>query len=699
MFGVKALWEKLFQREPLENTDSEASTASSSPESERISREIKGSIYALIALFEFIALTSYLPLDSFNLFSGRFDHINNLAGLVGAIFSELFLGTLGLVGYSVVLITIAMAVCAFRGLPIRSISIQIFGAAFATFLGSLASHLFFGNTSPEASLLQGGWIGRNLGGFLENYFNTTGALILVGGGFLVTILTTTSLSLLSFWTRVFPEEPKTEKKTEDEESSVEEVTEKAEELNSATNKVVALAPKTKKPSRRAKKKTTDTEESSADGESPAVNAAQAENKNEASEETSAEPAEKIFTFTEMIPFKGTYSLPSPRLLKGDSGSVKKMSKGELRENIQKLCEHLLSFQITGEVVDVSQGPVLTTYEFKPSAGVKLSKIAGLQDDLGIVLGTRELRIVAPIPGKTVVGIEVPRPQAETITLKELVSDKGFEDKKIRIPVVLGKATDGNPVYADLASMPHLLVAGQTGSGKSVFINSLLMSFLYRMSPHQLRLILVDPKMLELNVFDGLPHLITNVITDNGVAFNALSWAVMEMERRYGLIAKTGSKNLDSYNEKQKKPEDKLPFIVIVVDELADVMMSGGQAVEVAITRLAQKARAAGIHLVIATQRPSTDVITGLIKANIPSRLAFKVPSGVDSRTVLDTSGAEELIGRGDCLMTRPAVPLQRMHGTFVTEDELKKVVKYCINGKDYSSQYIDFSGKNPNKKD
>jgi len=194
-------------------------------------------------------------------------------------------------------------------------------------------------------------------------------------------------------------------------------------------------------------------------------------------------------------------------------------------------------------------------------------------------------------------------------------------------------------------------------------------------------------------------LITNIITDNAIAFNALNWAVMEMERRYGLIAATGSKNLDSYNEKQKRPEDKLPFIVIVVDELADVMMSGGEEVEIAITRLAQKARAAGIHLVIATQRPSTDVITGLIKANIPSRLAFKVPSGIDSRTVLDTSGAEELIGRGDCLMTRPAVPLQRMHGTFVTEDELKKAVKYCINGKDYSSFYIDFSGKNPNKKD
>lgn len=679
MFNVKDLWGKLFQSEK-----SEAS------QNEQVSQEIKGSIFSLIALFQFIALTSYLPLDSFNLFSGRIDHINNLGGLIGALFAELFLGTLGLVGYSVVLMTLAVATCAFRGIPVRTISLQLIGGAFATFLGSITTHLLFSSSSPEASLLQGGWIGKNIGGFFENYLNTTGTLILVLAGFTITLLLTTGVSFLSFWKRIFPEPEKPVLKLVEEETT--------DEIHEALeHRAQPSAPKAKKTApKRARKKSAYSGKNL--GPTEEIENEELSEKTILDEAESSE-GEKIFTFKELIPFKGSYSIPSPRLLKGDSGSVKKMSKGEVRENIQKLCEHLLSFQITGEVVAVSQGPVLTTYEFKPSAGVKLSKIASLQDDLGIVLGTRELRIVAPIPGKTVVGIEVPRPQAETITLKELVSEKEFNDKKIRIPVVLGKATDGLPVFADLASMPHLLVAGQTGSGKSVFINSLLMSFLYRMSPHQLRLILVDPKMLELNVFDGLPHLITNVITDNNIAFNALSWAVMEMERRYALIAATGSKNLDSYNEKQKRAEDKLPFIVIVVDELADVMMSGGEQVEIAITRLAQKARAAGIHLVIATQRPSTDVITGLIKANIPSRLAFKVPSGIDSRTVLDTSGAEELIGRGDCLMTRPAVPLQRMHGTFVTEDELKKVVKYCINGKDYSSHYIDFSGKNPNQKD
>jgi S-DNA-T family DNA segregation ATPase FtsK/SpoIIIE len=314
----------------------------------------------------------------------------------------------------------------------------------------------------------------------------------------------------------------------------------------------------------------------------------------------------------------------------------------------------------------------------------------LQDDLGVVMGTPQLRIVAPIPGKTTVGIEVPRPKAEVIALKDVLGDKQFHDKKNRLPVALGKTTDGVPTFSDLAAMPHLLVAGGTGSGKSVFVNSLIMGFLFRLTPQQLRLILVDPKMLELNVFDGIPHLITNVITDNNIAYNALNWAVQEMDRRYALMAETGSKNIDSFNEKQKG-SNKLPFIVIIVDELADLMMSGGKLVEVAITRLAQKARAAGIHLVIATQRPSTDVVTGLIKANMPSRISFKVPSGIDSRTVLDTSGAESLMGRGDSLMIQPASPLRRLHGTFVTEEDLARVVKYVKGGRDHTKNYIQFS--------
>lgn len=662
---------------------------------DRTLREIKGSLYTLLALFLLVALTSYIPLDTFNILNGRIDHINNMGGIVGAVFSEIFLGSLGIMGYASILLAAWFSLLAFRGEPFKSHWLSMLGFSISTFLGSLGCRIIWGAKVAEVSLLQGGWIGRYVGSAMEGLFNTTGALIIVLGAFVITLIFTAHLSMLGFTRKIFGESEEVETKPEPEKSKPK--AESVVPLTAAHKGEVAAQPS--KPAKakrsRSKKQAPQETELEANNEPLEASAESTTESTESNESKTSGEGSKIFTFSELVPFKGAYSLPSTRLLKSPTNNPRKMNKGELKENIQKLCEHLLSFQITGEITSVSQGPVLTTYEYKPSAGIKLSKIAALQEDLGVVLGTRELRIVAPIPGKTVVGIEVPRPQSETIALKDCLNEKDFNDKKLRIPVALGRTTDGKAVFADLVSMPHLLVAGATGSGKSVFINSLIMSFLFRMSPQQLRLILVDPKMLELNVFDGLPHLITNVITDNKIAFNALNWAVWEMDRRYNLMAKTGSKNIDSFNEKQKSSADKLPFIVVVVDELADLMMSGGEMVEIAITRLAQKARAAGIHLVIATQRPSTDVITGLIKANIPSRLSFKVPSGIDSRTVLDTSGAEELIGRGDSLMIQPAVPLRRLHGTFVTEEELKRTVKYCIDGKDHSANYIDFSGVNP----
>ncbi len=663
---------------------------------DRTVREIKGSLYTLLAIFLLVALTSYIPLDTFNILNGRIDHINNMGGVVGAILSEVFLGTLGVMGYCSIILAAWFSLLAFRGESIKSHWLSMLGFIISSILGSLGCRLIWGLKVAEVSLLQGGIVGRYVGTGLEGLFNTTGALILVGGAFVITLIFTAHLSMLGFTRQIFGEAEEVEKKPEPKSEKNPTLSVKSQAAEPLENAVVSI----KKPSKSKKGRSKKSESEETDSSLPQTTELENQaNEAEPSASSASSDSQKIFTYSELVPFQGAYSLPSTRLLKSPTNNPRKMNKGELKENIQKLCEHLLSFQITGEITSVSQGPVLTTYEYKPSAGIKLSKIAALQEDLGVVLGTRELRIVAPIPGKTVVGIEVPRPQAETIALKDCLNEKDFADKKLRIPVALGRQTDGKAVFADLVSMPHLLVAGATGSGKSVFINSLIMSFLFRMSPQQLRLILVDPKMLELNVFDGLPHLITNVITDNKIAFNALNWAVWEMDRRYNLMAKTGSKNIDSFNEKQKSSADKLPFIVVVVDELADLMMSGGEMVEIAITRLAQKARAAGIHLVIATQRPSTDVITGLIKANIPSRLSFKVPSGIDSRTVLDTSGAEELIGRGDSLMIQPAVPLRRLHGTFVTEEELKRTVKFCIDGKDHSANYIDFSGIDPEQEE
>lgn len=673
MKRFKLAVELFFSRQAEGSEDSSASY-------DRMSREIKGSIFTLVALFELVALTSYIPIDSFNIFQGRLDHMNNMGGIVGAIVAEWFLGTVGIAGYAIIALTLWLAISAFRGIQLRENFFRILGTVLGSVLTAIACQLLLTERFPEASLLQGGMVGRVVGQSLQTYFNTTGATLIVIGGYILTLILTTGFSFSSALGSLF-------NSGEDDDEETEEM-----ELRPKVKKAAVAAPAVKTTKKSGKKKKKDDDEDPEKTDELDLNAESDDGgEEESSEEEGDDDAAAIDPneFQELIPYTGTYTLPSLRLLKGDTSGAKKMSRGQMRDASRKLIEHLLSFQITGEIVSVSQGPVLTTYELKPSAGVKLSKIAALESDLGVVLGTRELRIIAPIPGKTVVGIEVPRPQIETIPLKDILGEDEFYEKKIKIPVALGKTTDGKPVFGDLTAMPHLLVAGATGSGKSVFVNSLITSFLYRLSPQQLRLILIDPKMLELNIFDNIPHLVTNVITNNSVAINALGWAVKEMERRYTLMADTNSKNIDSYNQKQRS--NKIPYLVIVVDELADIMMSGGESVEVSITRLAQKARAAGIHLVLATQRPSTDVVTGLIKANIPSRLSFKVPSGIDSRTVLDTGGAEKLIGRGDSLMIQPAVPIRRLHGCFVSEEELARVVKNVHGGKKHDKFYIQFS--------
>lgn len=651
---------------------------------ERMSWEIKGSIFTLLTLFELVALTSYIPIDSFNLFNGRIDHINNLGGIVGAVMSEWFFGTVGIVGYSIVFLTAWLAFWFFRQMGVRAQTFKIIGVIVGTLLAAVTCHIFFRDQVPEASLFQGGWVGKTLGDFLCTYFNTTGAILIISFSFLITLILTTGLSVARFVRSLEGKNAETEETRFDEET-IEDSRAKHE-----TPKPAPVHPQFPAERKVRSRRAVPREEGPHEVEQmPLAKEGPAGKALESQEETPAitGPGE----CRELIAFAGAYPLPSTRLLKTIDDGSKRISRGELKKISKKICEHLLSFQITGEMEAVSEGPIVFTYEFKPSAGVRLSKIAALQEDLGVVLGTRELRIIAPIPGKTVVGIEVPRENPEIISLKELLGQDKFYEKKIKIPVAIGKSTFGDPIFGDLTTMPHLLVAGATGTGKSVFINSIVMSLIFRMNPQQLRMILIDPKMLELNAFDGIPHLVSKVITDNNAAYNALAWAVNEMERRYCLMAESASKNIESYNSKQKNPAKTIPYIVIVVDELADLMFSGGEAVEIAITRLAQKARAAGIHLLIATQRPSTDVITGLIKANIPSRISFKVPSGIDSRTILDTGGAEELIGRGDMLMLQPGIPVRRLHGCFVTEEDLLRVVKYVTGGRNHTKNYIDFT--------
>jgi len=403
-----------------------------------------------------------------------------------------------------------------------------------------------------------------------------------------------------------------------------------------------------------------------------------------------EPAEvRITPAKEAEP--GVYQLPALDLLEVPAEAKDSVTKEEMAENAQLLENALETFGVRGKVVHVSPGPIITRYEIEPATGVRVSKIAALADDLARILSAKRIRIVAPIPGKSVVGVELPNRNPEMVYLRSIIGSKQFATAKSKLTIALGKTTSGEIYTVDLARMPHLLIAGATGSGKSVCINTIIASFLYQAKPDEVKFVLVDPKKLELSIFKALEgyHLITCedldefVITKADNAIVALRSVELEMERRYEILAGATVRNIDEYNNRVRNGElDKefLPYIVVVIDELADLMMTSAKEVEEPITRLAQMARAVGIHLIIATQRPSVDVITGVIKANFPARIAFQVASKIDSRTILDLNGAEKLLGRGDLLITTPQNPEPfRVHGAFVSLDEIERVLEHIEN--------------------
>jgi S-DNA-T family DNA segregation ATPase FtsK/SpoIIIE len=382
---------------------------------------------------------------------------------------------------------------------------------------------------------------------------------------------------------------------------------------------------------------------------------------------------------------GDFTLPPAALL--DAPRDKEMiDERELMESARQLEEKCREFSVDGQVAQIHPGPVVTTYEFKPEAGIKYSKITGLSEDLCLAMEAESV-LIDRIPGKSTVGIQIPSPNREGISLRELLESDPYQRSKSKLTLALGKTIHGEPYVADLASMPHLLIAGSTGAGKSVGMNAMLTSILYRATPDDVRLIMIDPKRLELGMYDKIPHLLTPVVVDPKKASNALRWAVREMEERYKTLAAEGVRNIEQYNrnaryerEENGDSEDSLkplPFIVILIDELADLMMVASGEVEESIARLAQMARAVGIHLILATQRPSVDVITGLIKANLPSRISFRVSSKVDSRTILDGNGAEQLLGRGDMLFLPPASSRYiRLHGPYISERETARLASF-----------------------
>ncbi len=400
-----------------------------------------------------------------------------------------------------------------------------------------------------------------------------------------------------------------------------------------------------------------------------------------------------------------YSLPSLNLLSSPKANAQSHDKKHIKKTVEILEKTFESFNVAASVSKVHVGPAVTKYEVNPEAGVKVSRIVNLHDDIALALAAQGIRIEAPIPGKAAVGIEVPNENVSMVSLREVIEPSQQSDKKLLFG--LGRDISGNAIVGELNKMPHMLIAGATGSGKSVCINGIITSILMRAKPHEVKMMMIDPKKVELNVYNGIPHLLTPVVTDPKLAAMALKKVVAEMERRYDLFSETGTRNLEGYNAYLKKEKENLdesvqalPYIVVLVDELADLMMVASSEVEDTITRLAQMARAAGIHLIIATQRPSVDVITGVIKANIPSRIAFSVSSQIDSRTILDMGGAEKLLGRGDMLympvgMNKPL----RVQGAFLSDEEVEKVVEHCISQQEvvYQEEMIPDEASQPDE--
>ncbi len=603
-----------------------------------LKQEILGIALLALALYSAISLFSYKS-------------ASNWGGAIGVFLAKILLKTIGYTSYVFPFILAAVSIGfllrrLYRFKSSVPISFAFFIISFSAFLSQLL-------LKDEA----GGFIGAYISGILTGYAGGTGTLIILFAAVLITILIATGISLVqlgvmivppaaSVFKTIFSGKDKEPGEDDEEEEEPEEETKKPEPKPVVKERSAAPAIITPKTPSRKTIEESDREE------------------------------------LEFSSPKGTFKLPPLSLLDPVPEKSTSIDSKTLLENSQVLEKKLLDFGIEGRVLEVRPGPVVTMYEFEPAPGVKVGRITNLSDDLALAMKAMSIRIIAPIPGKSVVGIEVPNQSKDMIRLREMLEGQAFQKSRSRLSLALGKDISGNPYVADLAKMPHLLVAGATGTGKSVSVNAMILSILFKATPEDVRFLMVDPKMLELSAYEGIPHLITPVITDPKKAAGALKSIVTEMGRRYKLMAEKGSKNIEKYNQQLEDdggdPEQKrLPYIVVMIDELADLMMTSGKDVEECLVRLSQMARASGIHLMIATQRPSVDVVTGLIKTNFPARIAFQLPSRTDSRTILDAGGAETLLGEGDMLFLPPGTSkLQRIHGVYVSETEIKKTTEF-----------------------
>jgi S-DNA-T family DNA segregation ATPase FtsK/SpoIIIE len=642
---------------------------------EKLKHEITGILLIAVAVFLFLSLVSYHPTDPsfFSYTSSRVKEVHNWMGIVGAYLSGLLFQGFGFPSF---LISFALVIFAFSfifGWEWEYLSLKI--ASWAVLLIAVSS--FFGLwLNPirmyNQDLLMGGFIGEIFLRILVRYFNRPGTTVLLLMILVLSFVLGTGISFISL------------------------VRHLGAAVQKLIEKISTLKMVRKERAEREKKLLKQKQEKPEAKETLPAVVIEKPSPPPKKEEV---PKQEAFEFLES---SKTFQLPPISLLEAEMEKRQKIDRESLIMNSRILEKKLLDYGVEGKVVEVRPGPVITVYEFEPAPGVKVSRIVNLADDLALALSALSIRIVAPIPGKSVVGIEVPNTNRETVYLKEIIDSDPFRTFKSKLSFGLGKDISGDPFVVDLARMPHLLVAGSTGSGKSVSINAMVCSILFKATPEEVRFLMIDPKMLELSDYEGIPHLLLPVVTHPKKAAAALRWLVEEMERRYTVLAEKGVRNIEHYHQRMEKelkekgkvykrrgdvlegdeekvvePMERIPYIVVVIDELADLMMISSKDVEESITRLAQMARAVGIHLLLATQRPSVDVLTGIIKANFPARISFQVTSKVDSRTILDTIGAEHLLGAGDMLFLPPgSSKLTRLHGAFVSSAEIQRIVEF-----------------------
>jgi len=623
-------------------------------------KELIGILLFFLVIFMLGSLLSYSPADPSIHNAKALGSTHNLFGAFGSHLASVFIGLFGLGAFWLPILLLFASIHFFCKHPRRAVLLTIVGGILliittGSLLAFQQNHYFiFGSKFSS-----GGIIGIPLKSFLVKYANPTGAVIILILVWIIGFILATGFSIINFirfcWRMAIV----------------------------VSNRIKTLIVIWKERRTKAKKLSKIKKEHRIKKEKK-IQIKTPESKHI---KNTPVPKQEVFEFMRS---ETGFQLPSVNLLDNPQSPPISANDENLRMESKLLEKKLEDFSVKGKVVAILPGPVVTTFEYEPAPGVKINKIVGLTDDLALALRATSIRVVAPIPGKAAIGIEIPNSTRETVEFKEIIISSVFEKSKSYLTICLGKDIVGKPVVSDLHSMPHLLIAGATGTGKSVGLNAMICSVLYKANPEDVKFIMIDPKRIELSSYDGIPHLITPVVTDVKKATNALFWAVHEMEKRYEMLSKKKARNIKQYNRKVEKETrkaegdylKKMPYIIIVIDELADLMIAASRDVEVALTRLAQMARAAGIHLLLATQRPSVDVLTGIIKANFPTRLSFQVSSKTDSRTIIDANGAENLLGNGDMLFVPPGtVGLQRIHGALISEGEIARITEFLKNQK------------------